>query len=133
MNQPSRPRVIGVDVARGIAVLGMFTAHMGNPADLLLPNDSSALEAFDGRSSAVFALLAGLSAALMSGGSQPFTGARMTHARVRVLGRAALLWAIGWTMIALRTDIDIILPTYALLFAVIAGFLSVRPKVLGDC
>lgn len=130
MHQPGRPRLAGVDVARGLAVLGMFTAHLGSRRDAVLPNGSSWLEAADGRSAAGFALLAGLSAALLSGGEHPYTGARLRHARVRVLARAALLWPLGVAMIALGTPVIVILPTYALLFAVTAGLLHVRPRTL---
>ncbi len=130
MDRPARPRIVGIDVARGLAVLGMFAAHLGNKQDLLLPNDGSVLEAFDGRSAAGFALLAGISAALLSGGRHPSTGARLRHARVRVLARAVLLWPLGAAMIALNTPVMVILPTYALLFAVTAGLLSLRPRAL---
>ena len=131
MDQPARPRIVGIDVARGIAVLGMFTAHLGNKADVALPNGGSMLEAFDGRSAAGFALLAGVSAALLSGGDRPYRGPRLTHARVRVLGRAAVLWPLGAVMIALGTPAVVILPTYAVLFAVTAGLLHLRPRTLG--
>lgn len=130
MNPTSTPRVVGIDVARAIAVFGMFTAHIADRSALTLPNGSSALEAFDGRSASGFALLAGVSAALLSGGSRPCTGPRMTHARVRVVARAALLWPLGLALVALKTPMAVILPTYAVLFAVIAAFLSVRPWVL---
>ena len=54
----------------------------------------------------------------------------MTHARVRVLARAALLWPLGLALIALRTPVAVILPHYALLFAITAAFLSLRPRTL---
>ena len=121
--RPSRARVVGVDVVRGLAILSMFTAHLGNDRDLLLWNGSSWLEAADGRSAAGFALLAGVSAALLSGGSHPYAGTRMRHSRVRVLVRALLLWPLGAAMMALKTPVIVILPTYALLFAAMAGVL----------
>lgn len=130
MNQGAPPRIVGVDVARALAVLGMFAAHVADRDVWRLPNGASGFEAFDGRSSAGFALLAGASAALLSGGSRPVTGPRMTHARVRVLARAALLWPLGLAMIALRTPVAVILPHYALLFAITAAFLSLRPRTL---
>lgn len=130
MDQGARPRIVGVDVARALAVLGMFAAHVADREAWRLANGASGFEAFDGRSSAGFALLAGVSAALLSGGSRPATGPRMTHARVRVLARAALLWPLGLALIALRTPVAVILPHYALLFAITAAFLSLRPRTL---
>jgi uncharacterized membrane protein len=128
--EASRARIVGIDVARGLAVLGMFTAHLGNDDQWRLWNGSSGLEVADGRSAAGFALLAGVSAALLSGGSRPLTGTRMRHARVRVLARAALLWPLGALMIALGTPVIVILPSYAVMFAVTAGVLSWRPRTL---
>ncbi len=130
MEQLSRPRIGGIDMARGLAVLGMFAAHLGHKADLLLPGGGSVLEAFDGRPASGFALLAGVSAALLSGGRHPSSGSRMTHARVRILARAAILWPLGAALIALHTPVIVILPTYAVLFAVIAGLVHLRPRTL---
>jgi uncharacterized membrane protein len=127
---PNRPRIAGVDVARGLAVLGMFTAHVHSQKSLTLPNGGTLFEVADGRPAAGFALLAGISAALLSGGRWPYSGPRLTHARVRVLARAILLWPLGAAMIALRTPVIVILPTYALLFAVMAGVLHLRQRTL---
>ncbi|HEY8589621.1 MAG TPA: hypothetical protein VIL55_08725, partial [Naasia sp.] len=55
-------RIGGVDVARGVALLGMFVAH-------LLPGEGETLA--DGRSSVLFATLAGVSLGLMTGGANP--------------------------------------------------------------
>ena len=130
METSARARIVGVDVTRGLAVLGMFTAHLGNDDQWRLWNGSSGLEVADGRSAAGFALLAGVSAALLSGGSRPLTGARMQHARVRVLARAALLWPLGALMMALGTPVIVILPSYAVMFAATAGVLTWRPRTL---
>jgi uncharacterized membrane protein YeiB len=54
----------------------------------------------------------------------------MRHARVRVVTRAVLLWPVGAVIIALNTPVVCILPTYAVLFAVIAGALHLRPRTL---
>lgn len=71
VDKPKRNR--GVDLARGIAMFGMFAAHVGPPAD-----DGSIvgaiMQAAHGRSSILFALLAGVSLALMTGGSAPKSG-----------------------------------------------------------
>ncbi len=110
-------RIVGVDVARGLAVLGMMTAHVGpEPPDPGLPHGLRALA--DGRPSALFVVLAGLSLALLSGGSQPATGRLMLRARVRIAVRGVLVLILGVWLAALGTPVVVILPTYAVLFLV---------------
>ena len=70
----STPRLVGLDVARALAVLGMFAAHTA-PGSWLYT-------IAEGRAAALFAVLAGVSIALMSGGSQPSEGSRLRAARV---------------------------------------------------
>jgi uncharacterized membrane protein len=134
-------RLVGVDATRGLAVLGMFTAHVGS-AGTDFWSGTGWFQAADGRSAATFALLAGLSAALLSGGSAPPPGrprdphddagsrAAWRFARVRILVRAALLLPIGALLIALGTPVAVILPAYAVMFALLVPFLRVRPAWL---
>jgi len=102
-------RIVGVDVARGLAVLGMVAAHVGEE------NEPGAgwLIVTHGRSAATFALLAGLSIGLMSGGTTPRD---LTGARWRVGTRAVLLGILGLVLTALGTPVVVILPSYALMF-----------------
>lgn len=113
-------RVVGIDVARGLAVLGMFVAHVGPAADDFW-SPTGWLQVADGRSAATFALLAGVSAALLSGGPTPPRALRT--ARVRIVARAALIGLIGVALMALGTPVAVILPGYALMFAVLTGTL----------
>src|SRR5690606_11520134 len=57
-------RIDGLDLARGLAVLGMFVAHVGTAGNAYPPTEVGQLA--DGRSAALFALLAGVSVALLS-------------------------------------------------------------------
>lgn len=116
---------MGVDVARGLAVLGMVVAHVGDDDAARLPGGGSWLEAFDGRSAACFALLAGVSAALLSA-----TPERLRYARVRILARAALLLPLGLALEVLGTPVVIILPAYAVMFAMLTAALGWRPRTL---
>lgn len=112
-------RVVGVDVTRGLAVLGMFAAHVGEAG----PDPWSGtglLHLADGRSAATFAFLAGVSAALLSGGPHPPSGRAMTWARARVLARAVLLVPLGAVLVLLPAPVAIILPGYAVMFALVA-------------
>lgn len=122
-------RVRGVDVARGLAVLGMFAAHVGYAA----PDVWSAtgwLAVADGRSAALFALLAGVSIALASGGPEPVTGDVLALARRRLTARAAVLATIGYLLIALDTPVAVILPSYAVMFVLALPVLGARRRTL---
>ncbi|WP_225753815.1 heparan-alpha-glucosaminide N-acetyltransferase domain-containing protein [Actinotalea sp. Marseille-Q4924] len=122
-------RLAGVDATRGLAVLGMFAAHVGAGGPDFWSGDGW-LQVADGRSAATFALLAGLSAALLSGGPTPPTGQLLRYARVRILARAAMLLPLGAFLVLLRTPVAVILPAYAVMFALLTPFLRVPPRWL---
>lgn len=117
-------RIVGLDTARGVAILGMLTAHVG-PDDgwrTVPPGGWSQLA--DGRPSALFVLLAGVGLALLSGGDDPVRGTRLVQARLRILVRAALLVVLGALLVRLGTPVVVILAVYGGLFA--AGTLVLR-------
>jgi uncharacterized membrane protein YeiB len=122
-------RITGVDVARGLAVLGMMTAHVGpgGPED---PWPWSLAQVVDGRSAALFVLLSGVSVALLSGGSRPVVGTRRVLSRTRLLVRAFLVLGIGVAVELLGTPVAVILPTYAVLFACAVPLLGTEPRRL---
>lgn len=101
----------------------MLVAHVG-AAGPDLWSGTGLLGLADGRSAATFAFLAGVSAALLSGGANPPSGRAMTYARVRVLARAAMLVPLGAVLVLLPTPIAIILPGYAVMFALLSLALS---------
>ncbi|QQO78868.1 heparan-alpha-glucosaminide N-acetyltransferase domain-containing protein [Actinomyces sp. HMT897] len=117
-----RGRVAGIDVARGLAVLGMFCAHVA-PRD---PGDPAALRllvtASDGRSSILFALLAGVSLAILTGRNVVYEGEQMRTARLRILGRSAMLVVIAGLLVSLGTSINVILAFYAAWFVAALPF-----------
>ncbi|MBZ4018567.1 DUF418 domain-containing protein [Streptomyces purpurogeneiscleroticus] len=123
------PRLIGIDLARGLAVLGMFAAHVGPD-----PSDGGPMgflmELARGRSSALFALLAGFSIVLITGHPEPRTGRAGRQAVVRVLMRAVILLALGTALTALDTSIDVILAYYALAFVVALPLYRLKAGVL---
>jgi len=74
-------RLLGVDVARSLALFGMMSVHIFFPA---FRPDGSMIPAYAiaaGRSAALFATLAGVGIALASGGSTPYAGVRLRGAR----------------------------------------------------
>lgn len=117
-------RIVGVDTARGLAVLGMVAAHVGpDDAWRTVPPGGFAQLA-DGRPSALFVVLAGVGLALLSGGDRPVTGTRLVQARLRILVRAALLVVLGAALVELGTPVVVILVVYGGMFA--AGTLMLR-------
>jgi uncharacterized membrane protein YeiB len=126
----SSRRIVGLDVARALAVFGMFGAHVGVVADDVGSSPSTWLGVVNGRSSILFAVLAGVSIALLSGRTVPVVGDDLVRARMRILVRAAWVFAIGGALQALGTDIDVILGVYAILFVLALPFLRWSPRRL---
>ena len=126
----STARIVGIDVARGLAVLGMYGAHIGVTDAFDWAQPVTWLDLVHGRSSILFATLAGVSIAIISGRMTPPTGVPLLQARVRILVRAALIFAIGGVLEYLGTPIAVILPMYAVLFVLSLPFLRWRPRRL---
>ncbi|MGY0020381.1 DUF418 domain-containing protein [Streptomyces sp. cg35] len=112
---PPPGRLLGIDLARGLAVLGMYAAHVG-PDPVIGGTGGFLMELGRGRSSALFALLAGFSLVLITGRPRPHTGRAGRQAAGRVVLRALVLMVLGYMLTALDTDVDVILSFYGLLF-----------------
>lgn len=125
----SRPRrLTGIDVARGVAVLGMYGAHIGpNPFEGWL---GEVFGLFEGRSAALFAVLAGVSIALMSGGRNPKRGSDSARVALRLASRAPLLLLFGLLLNALNTSYLVILPYYGACFLLVIPLLRLRQRAL---
>jgi uncharacterized membrane protein YeiB len=115
-------RIGGLDMARGLAVLGMFGAHL-RISEELTADPSSWAAVVQGRSSILFATLAGVSIALLSGRSRPADDVDLVRARLRIAVRAAWVFAIGGVLEWLDTFVAIILGVYAVLFVLALPFL----------
>ncbi len=122
-------RVAGVDVARGVAVLGMFAAHVGYTTEDF-GEVSGWLSLSHGRSSILFALVAGVSLAIVSGGRTPLDGLPALQARTRILVRAVLLLALVGLLDLLGTRVLLILGFYAAYFVLALPFLRWSPRHL---
>ena len=125
-----RQRIVGVDIARGLAVLGMFVAHLGHGT----PDGQHSPAWFvvaDGRPSATFAILAGLSIALFTGGRTPPRGPALVHGWLRIATRAVVVFVIGLGLTALGTPVAVILPSYAVTFLLVAAFIALPPLAVG--
>lgn len=110
-------RLHGIDLARALAVIGMFAAHLLTIEDpLILFAPQTWIGVVDGRSSILFAVLAGVSIALVTGGRTPHGGIRLRTDRRRLAIRAVALWGIGLLLIQTTVPIYGILPAYGILF-----------------
>ena len=116
------PRVGGLDMARGLAVLGMFGAHL-RISEELTADPSTWAAVVQGRSSILFATLAGVSIALLSGRTRPVDDVDLVRARLRIVVRAAWVFAIGGVLEWLDTFVAIILGVYGVLFVLALPFL----------
>lgn len=123
-------RIIGVDVARGLAMIGMFGAHLHVPREVTTADPSTYLGLVHGRSAILFALLAGVSLAIVTGGQRPVTGRAITDFRLRTLVRAVLLFILGGLLSMLGTPVAVILEAYAALFVLVLPTLTWSVKRL---
>jgi uncharacterized membrane protein len=124
-------RVIGVDVARGIALIGMMAVHVFATFDRHgTPTLATVLAA--GRSATTFVLVAGVSLAFLSGGQRVVDGRARTAAAAGIAVRALLIGAIGLLLgyAADAIEVEVILPYYAALFLLAIPLLGRRPRTL---
>jgi len=126
--EPAR-RLNGVDAARGLALLGMFAVHL-LPATGPDGSTTLAEEVARGRSSAAFALLAGVALALAHGRRTPLRGRAWAGASVGLLVRCLLIGLLGLLLGGLDSGLAIILTYYALLFALAAPLLALGSRML---
>lgn len=125
-----RARLAGIDLARGLAVVGMLAAHLLVIEEFSATDPSTWVDVVNGRSSILFATLAGVSIALVTGGRVPLRGAARARASARIALRGAALWLLGLLLISTGVPVYVILPAYAILFMLSLPFLGLRPRTL---
>ncbi|WP_353828631.1 heparan-alpha-glucosaminide N-acetyltransferase domain-containing protein [Agromyces sp. SYSU T0242] len=119
-------RVTGVDVARGLALIGMFVAHVAPAATTEAGAELIALA--DERPRLLFALVAGVGLGLLTGGRNPGRCDPPT-ARRQVAIRGALLVAIGLVVIeVVRPLVFVILDVYGVAFLVMVPLLFIPAR-----
>ena len=96
-------RIIGLDVARALAVFGMiivnFKIVLGENGNPFLRELAQVL---DGKAAATFVVLAGVGLAMMSGSALNINDPeRLKRIRLRIFRRAVFLFGIGLTYIAI--------------------------------
>jgi uncharacterized membrane protein YeiB len=123
-------RVTGVDLARGLAVLGMFAAHLARIPVIDPADPETWIGIVHGRSSILFATLAGVSIGLMTGGTRPREGRQGREARLKIVVRAIVLFLLGVLLIATGVPVYVILPAYAVLFVLAIPFTGLNARAL---
>lgn len=121
-------RLLGVDLARGLAIFGMFAVHVGPSPDNFDGLLGLLLDLPHGRSAALFATLAGVSLVLMSGAAE--TPQDRREARARIAIRAVLLLLLGTGLTMLGTTLSVIIPYYGVYFLMALPLLWLRPAAL---
>ncbi|GAA1059390.1 DUF418 domain-containing protein [Agromyces bracchium] len=120
-------RIAGVDAARGIALIGMFVAHVA-PA-VASPDVSQLIALADERPRLLFALTAGVGLGLITGATRPRVNDR-GELRRQIAIRAVILLAIGLLVIALlRPLVIVILDVYGIAFLVMVPLLFIPARV----
>jgi hypothetical protein len=105
----------------------MFASHVGDAGTR--GDDADGwhwLWVFDGRSSAIFAVLAGVTISLLA--AKDPVGPQ--HAALRVATRGVLLIAAGYALTALGTPVDVILANLGLMFVLVIAFMRWRTPSL---
>jgi uncharacterized membrane protein len=126
-----RVRLTGIDAARGIALIGMMSVHNINPENA----DGDRTLAWvlsDGKSAALFALLAGVGVAFASGGRRRVQGRLWLANSASLVVRAALIGTVGLLLglVVPRDYAAVILPYYALLFVLAIPLLPLSIRSL---
>ena len=129
VSERRRTRLVAVDVARCLALLGMIATHVVMARE---PDGSlSTLQWLaGGRASALFAVLAGVSLAIISGRRTPVTGGSRVRVSLAITIRALSLVVIGLVLAELGTGIAVILAYYGVLFVLALPFLGLGSRTL---
>lgn len=122
-------RLVGLDVARCLALVGMVVTHVlderARDGGVAVAHAVTA-----GRSAALFAVLAGVSLALMTGRREPVHGRERLARSAGLAVRALLVAAVGLYLGGLGSGLAVILTYYGLLFLLGLPFVGLRAPAL---
>lgn len=134
---PRLSRLLGLDVLRALAVLGMVYMHVsptGWFSAVPFAEKAVALGWFEGmitgRAMSLFVLMAGISLALMTGGSRPHSGERLRTDRKRMAIRAAVLFVISLAVDQFSGMNLSILEFYSIWLLLLIPLLRLSPRTL---
>ena len=117
-------RVVAIDVARGLAIIGMFAAHA-------IPRAGDADMFYDGRPSILFATLAGVSLGIMTGSARALARGRRMDRVVGIIIRALILIALGVWLDDFEGTPAVILHYYGMMFLLLIPVLFLSRWMLG--
>ncbi|MFD9408053.1 DUF418 domain-containing protein [Streptomyces sp. NPDC059989] len=126
---PSLERLVGVDLARALAVFGMYVVHIGPPLSATDGVASWVRYLADGHSSVLFATLAGFSLILIAGRREPKTGLAGRQAKARIAIRAVVLLALG-TALSMEYGDVVILAFYGVYFLLALPLVRLSARTL---
>ena len=126
---PRPDRLVGIDVARCLALLGMVATHV--LVDFTPEGDLTFSQWLaGGRASALFAVLAGVSLALVTGGREPAHGEDRVRVSAGLAVRALLIAALGLVLAVFDSGLAIILTYYGVLFLLGLLFVGLKARTL---
>ncbi|WP_016997503.1 heparan-alpha-glucosaminide N-acetyltransferase domain-containing protein [Kocuria atrinae] len=125
-------RIPGIDLARGLAILGMYVAHLTVVAPLEWSRPETWLGVVEGRSAILFATLAGVSLGLMGAGLRTRADAQdaVRAQPSSIVIRAVLIWALGLLLLSLDVPVFVVLPAYGVLLLIGAFMVSWSTRAL---
>lgn len=129
-------RVVAVDAARGLALIGLSTIHFLPASQEATGEPTWSWILFSGDSAALLALLAGTGLALFTGGRIPHRSRQLRRARAVVATRAVLIFVLGMSLrYAMPADSPAvnILVYYGVFFLLAIPFLHLPPRALFHC
>lgn len=126
-------RVVGLDAARGFALIGMIAIHVLPAYNEFTSEPTLIWTLFAGHAAGLFAVLAGITIALLTGGTTPHVGARQVRSRASLVTRALVLLVIGLALNQLPLTVYNILPYYGLMFLLSVPLISLRIRYLSVC
>lgn len=120
-NSRGTGRIVALDAARGLAVIGMYLQHFA-----LNETNGSIVS---GNTTLLFVLCGGISYSIMAGRMMD-RGTDPAAFRTRMLARAVFIDMIGYLLIMLNTPFGVILPAYAALFVLALVLVRRSTRVL---
>lgn len=125
-------RIPGIDLARGLAILGMYVAHLTVVTPLEWSRPETWLGMVEGRSANLFATLAGVSLGLMGAGLRTRGAAHdgVRAQRSSIMIRAVLIWALGLLLLGFDVPVFVVLPAYGVLLLIGAFMVSWSTRAL---
>ncbi|WP_043806942.1 MULTISPECIES: heparan-alpha-glucosaminide N-acetyltransferase domain-containing protein [Micrococcaceae] len=116
----------GVDATRCVALLGMLAVNV-LPSETFDEEPTLTTLLLAGRASALFAVLAGVSLAFISGGRHRFHGRPLLAARAGLAVRAVLVLGLGLGIAYADPGVAIILAYYGVMFLLAVPLLGLAP------